>query len=537
VEESDVRLWETATATLKKRWPYPRGGGPKPAAFTPDSRFFVTGHTDGKVRIQGIDSLDASKLISAHQDAVRSVSFSPDGSTVLTAGDDGSARIWNAANGRAMTPPMKHLVYIQSAAFSGDGRYVVTAGGDNTARVWEAATGRAVCLPLQHQGTVQPAEMSQDGSTILTGSYDYTARTWALPHDPPWQSRLDLKADVRMAAFHPDGMRLITVSQQPEHRNQAQLFDLQTGAPLGAAVELGVDDLVRCAVNKDGRLVVAAAGNGSVHVCDPAQGRDVNIHLTGSSQLRVIAFQADSLSLLAGTVDGEVQAWDVETGQPLGEPLAHKEAVDAVAVSADGTKALVGCWDRWAHLWDLAARRTLKSFLHQDPLTAVALSPDGRLLATGAGKVIRIWNASGKFEQRFSLADPFAVAEAAFSHRGRLLATGSTDGVARLWDVATGKQIGPPLFHDLTHSSSSDRWAAGPIRSVEFSSDDTRVLTAGTDQSLRIWPVPEPLAGSAQDIIRHIEALTIMELDSAGAPGDLDLRAWQARRGRPPGLH
>jgi WD40 repeat protein/serine/threonine protein kinase len=537
-EDREVRLWETASGSMKKSWPYPSGSGAMLVAFSPDGRSFVTGHIDGKVRIRRVDSPDSSEITCMHQACVRAVSFSPDGSKLLTASDDSSARIWDASSGKAATPPLLHQGYPQAAAFSGDGRYVVTAGSDNTARVWESATGRAVCLPLQHEARVQAVAMSQDGSTVLTGSYDCTARTWALPHDRPWQLRLDGKAEVCMAAFHPDGKRLVMVSRQPGHPNQAQVFDLQTGAPLGAGVELGMDALVRCALNKDGRLLAAAAENGSVHVCDLTNGRDVETPLPRLNALRSISFLADGHSLFTGCGDGAVQLWDLQSGRALGEPLSHKGEVTALAVASDGARVLVGCWDRWAHLWDLDGRRKIKSFLHQGSVSAVAFSPDGRVLAIGdVGRAVRIWNASGKFEQRSSLAHPAEMGEVAFSQSGRLLATGCADGAARFWDVVTGKQVGPPHFGDLSHSSSSDRWVPGQTRSVEFSADDTRVLSAGADQSVRIWPVPAPAAGSALEIVRHIEALTVMELDSAGAPGDLDLLSWHQRRTRARGLH
>jgi eukaryotic-like serine/threonine-protein kinase len=64
---------------------------------------------------------------------------------------------------------------------------------------------------------------------------------------------------------------------------------------------------------------------------------------------------------------------------------------------------------------------------------------------------------------------------ATFDPAGRRLATGSADQTARIWDVATGKAVSPPLSHD------------GPVNWVEFQSDGTSLLTASTDGTIRIW--------------------------------------------------
>jgi WD40 repeat protein/tRNA A-37 threonylcarbamoyl transferase component Bud32 len=58
---------------------------------------------------------------------------------------------------------------------------------------------------------------------------------------------------------------------------------------------------------------------------------------------------------------------------------------------------------------------------------------------------------------------------------GRRLATGSADGTARIWDVATGAAVTPPLSHE------------GPVNWVEFQNDGTRLLSASDDGTIRIW--------------------------------------------------
>jgi tetratricopeptide (TPR) repeat protein len=66
----------------------------------------------------------------------------------------------------------------------------------------------------------------------------------------------------------------------------------------------------------------------------------------------------------------------------------------------------------------------------------------------------------------------------AFSPDGKIVLTGSFDNTARLWDVATGRPLGPPMEH------------SGPVESVAFSPDGRSVLSGSSDAA-RLWDVTE----------------------------------------------
>jgi len=84
--------------------------------------------------------------------------------------------------------------------------------------------------------------------------------------------------------------------------------------------------------------------------------------------------------------DGTAKIWDLESGRELATLRGHTGAVMDVAVSPDGKLVATGSLDGTAKLWDLATgRNQLTLFGHEGPVNTVAFSPDGRFVATVSG--------------------------------------------------------------------------------------------------------------------------------------------------------
>lgn len=143
--------------------------------------------------------------------------------------------------------------------------------------------------------------------------------------------------------------------------------------------------------------------------------------------------------------------------------------------------------------WHAGPRPVERTLAHRASVRAVAFSPDGRLLVAACDDgLAQLWDvATGA-----RLAAPLGghdggIRTVAFSPDGRLAATAGEDGTIRIWDAVTGAFVGGAARYD------------GSARAVRFSPDGARLAVAGADGAVRLidvasgaalgeWAVAEP---------------------------------------------
>jgi WD40 repeat protein/tRNA A-37 threonylcarbamoyl transferase component Bud32 len=523
--DKTARLWSVERKHCLHNWRHPAGFSA--GAFCTDHRSLLLASGNNTLEMYALDGSLLWKASSAHQGSITTVAFSPGGESIVSASADATARIWDARTGKPRFPEFGHNGLVRAASFDPQGRVLVTCSQDNTARIWDVDTASPLGLPLYHEGWVRAAVFARDGQTLLTASRDSKVRLWRPTLFRAETVRLSHDAKVWASAFHPDGTRILTAWGEPCAAGTSQFWDLRNGQRSGPT--FAHDSTVfALAMSQDGRRFASTSADGTAQVWDCETGSSIGSRLVHKGYVTSVAFHPNGKQVLTGSLDYTAQLWEWESGKKI-RTLPHSSDVWAVAISWSGRTAATGCGDRRAYLWALDNKDSGPMPLeHQGRVLAVAFGHNDRFVATGsADKTARLWDTRSG-DQICSLKHPEIVQSIALAPDGRTLATGCHDGFARLWDVATERLIGPPLA--INARSFSDPPSVNKIWTVSFSSDGTQFLSGGEDKTASVWPVPVPDCDSVRDILLRLQVITGLELDTAGAPCELDLEDWRAKR-------
>jgi RNA polymerase sigma factor (sigma-70 family) len=428
------------------------------------------------------------------------VLFSPDGKTVVTWGNGFLLRFWETASGRMLGEVRSEEALFEFLAWSPDGRSLASAGsgrkkgdteGPGLVRLWDAATRKEVrTMAWPDPAVPRQVAFTPDGKQLVATASDGSVRFWDVATGAEALRFQFGGGALRALALAPGGKLVAAAGDNYATRGDrsVHLWEWASNKPARKlpAPERGVTAL---AFAPDGKTLAAGSDDRhGVYLWDVASGR-LRWRLSepdGGNLVRGLAFTPDGKTLAATAFSykpshfvGGVTLYDLAAGEPRRRLVSDGESPEGVAVSRDG-KWLAARTGSGARVWELPGGREVggEAAGHRSPAKQVVATAGGLIVTAGDDTTVRLWDAATG-RQRHRLDHGGWVRAVAVSPDGRRVASSSMDDYVRVWDAASGREIYKLAGHG----------EVGGRRSLGFTPDGRRLLSFGDDYYLRVWDV------------------------------------------------
>ena len=424
-------------------------------AISSDGQLIGTLIPDGGVEIRPVADPRKAKLVLKTPHRTADLLFSTDARHVITSYYSEGFGVWDTANGAlvAQYSADRYRGFVGHAIDS-EGRLAVWS--PEGAMLWSLHEHKFVAGPM-------PSPL---GDVHHTGYNSAGERVEGWSKEP---------VQIRAAAFSPDG-DLLAIGYE---NGEIVLWNTRTGKAAGPPIRGHTSWVTALSFSRDGR-VLASADHEKYEIkfwdVDTRQliGKPLEKH---EDDIQVLAFSRDGQSLASGDFHGNIYIWSLKEGYAAAYTddalTGHHSPIEAIvwetadkALISAGTNGSIIRWNREFGNWPL-----LPGYA-----AGLAVSRDGKYIASGGNDVVTVWDTASRQVLRRVPTEVGEVVALAFSPDGSRLAVAGRQASVELWEIATGIRVGRQR---QAHE--------GEVADVTYSRDGRTIISSGKDTVIRMW--------------------------------------------------
>ncbi len=431
------------------------------ATFVAKSASTIVSTSNGApLAIRDLQTGEIKTLLRSKADDTRHVSITENGLKIIYLTDDYLTVFTNQGDSLFSIPANEQ---INEATFSPDGKIVATADDKKLINLYDSQTGELTQTIGGYSAIQNTGGLDYDGDS----RWDYYIKKYT-----------DLKNDF---ALSPDGKYLA----KAKIGDVVRIWDVESGQII-SELRGHKKAVLSVAFTSAGNEIITGSADGTLKRWEVMTGREVQQYEGHREVVFYVALSEDNSKIISGSWDGSAKVWDLNSGDQLSHHVFENSSPYKIEFYKNDIYAFVANLDKTLNLYELDSKKIIREFVgHTNIIHGFDYSEE-QLISVSWDGTVKSWNVnSGLQDWRHHLKRPLYAVD--INNQGEKVAVAGETRVIHIYNSKDGHLLQKLEGH---HAS---------VTNLKFSANDQRLVSSSEDGMIKIWDLE-----SGKELVSYI---------------------------------